>query len=97
MLTPHTALMICLCGSTPISALAYPQTSSPLPLNMLTLLLHPQDMPSPLLMAPPTRLILSSAYHPPEMPPMLPSPLLMPPHPRLVLSAPYNYYTPAVP
>ncbi|MBW0540158.1 hypothetical protein O181_079873 [Austropuccinia psidii MF-1] len=46
----------------------FPHPSANLPLNMLMLLLHPQDMTptlsSPLIMLPPTCLILSAAYHP---------------------------------
>ncbi|MBW0571511.1 hypothetical protein O181_111226 [Austropuccinia psidii MF-1] len=48
----------------PHISLTHPHASTPLPLNMLMLPLHPQDIPSPLLTAPPTCLILCATYHP---------------------------------
>ncbi|MBW0469655.1 hypothetical protein O181_009370 [Austropuccinia psidii MF-1] len=39
-----TTLTICLCSGMPISTLTHPHASAPLPLDMLMLPLHPQDI-----------------------------------------------------
>ncbi|MBW0560341.1 hypothetical protein O181_100056 [Austropuccinia psidii MF-1] len=93
-----TALKICLCGSSPISALTHPHTSTPLPLNMLTILLCPPDIllmpephlcePPPYVSAPPPFTIFMLTY------PSNPEPHLCPPP---CFSAAYNPYAHVVP
>ncbi|MBW0511210.1 hypothetical protein O181_050925 [Austropuccinia psidii MF-1] len=57
----RTALKICLCGSAPISSFTHPHASAPVPLNMLTLLLRPQDI----LQTPPPHLCAPTLSSPP--------------------------------
>ncbi|MBW0489589.1 hypothetical protein O181_029304 [Austropuccinia psidii MF-1] len=66
-LRSHTALKICLCSSAPISALTHPHASTQVPLNMLMLPLHPQNLlPTlePHLCAPSLCLHTPASYHP---------------------------------